>query len=319
MNDLFLFDRDHRLQYGSIAGVDEAGRGPLAGPLVAAAVVFPGDFSHPMLNDSKKLTDKKRRELFPIVLDNAVAWSTGTVTPGEIDRNRMAWAVRTSFKRAMEPLAGDADLFLVDGNGVPGLGHPCLFVVRGDSKSLSIAAASILAKVTRDDMMVKAADAYPGYGFDRHKGYGTGDHLKALERLGPTPLHRMSFEPLRSMYSTGQLSLFPSAGKKPGRAAESRVAEHLRAEGYEILERNWVCAAGEIDIIASKDDAVFFIEVKSTFSGREDLALGKMNGAKASRISRAASVWIGDNGYKGDTGLLFILYSPGGMEVFRMS
>ncbi len=316
MSDLFLFDRKNRQRYGCIAGLDEAGRGPLAGPLVAAAVIFPDSFSHPLLNDSKKLTDGRRRELLPIIRENAITFSTGVVTPSEIDENRMAWAVRTSFKRAMKPLAEKADLFLVDGNSVANLDHPCLFIVKGDSKSLSIAAASIVAKVTRDDMMIQAARDYPDYGFEKHKGYGTRDHVAALRKQGPSPIHRMSFEPLCSMYSTGQLSLFPMEKPKPGMAAESRACDFLSRTGYKIIERNWKCSSGEVDIIASKDEIVFFIEVKSSFSGREDLALGKMNASKIERIRNAASIWMSEREYTGDTAILFSLFSPAGIELF---
>lgn len=316
MNELFLFDREHRQRYGCIAGLDEAGRGPLAGPLVAAAVIFPDDFSHPMLNDSKKLTDRKRRELLPLIMDNATAFSTGIVAPSEIDDKRMAWAVRTSFKRAMKPLVKKTDLFLIDGNSVPNLDHSCLFIVKGDSKSLSIAAASIVAKVTRDDLMIHADLKYPDYGFKKHKGYGTREHMAALRKHGPTPLHRMSFEPLRSMYSIGQLTLFPMEARNPGRAAESRVCEYLVNSGYEIIERNWTCRAGEIDIIALKDETVYFMEVKSSFSGREDLALEKMNTSKIEKIRNAASTWISEKECKGDRAILCVLYSPAGIQLF---
>ena len=314
MND--LFDREHRQRYGCIAGVDEAGRGPLAGPLVASAVIFPDDFSHPLLNDSKKLTDRRRRELLPLIKEKAVAFSTGVVSHAEIDQNRMSWAVRVSFRRAMEPLAEQADLFLVDGNSVPHLEYPCLFVVKGDSKSLSIAAASIVAKVTRDDIMIQAGNDYPEYGFEKHKGYGTRDHVAALRKHGPSPIHRMSFEPLSSMYATGQMSLFSMEKRKPGLAAERGACAYLERVGYEILQRNWSCGAGEIDIIASKEGTVFFIEVKSSFSGREDLALAKLNTRKIERIRNAASAWISERSYSGEIAILCVLFSPGGVQLY---
>lgn len=314
-----LFDRDYRRRYRIIAGLDEAGRGPLAGPLVASAVVLPEAFSHPVLDDSKKLTDKRRRELLPLIQDNAVAFSAGVVTPGEIDDNRMAWAVRASFKRAMKPLGETADVFLVDGNSVSGLEYPCVFIVRGDSKSLSIAAASIVAKVTRDDMMIQAEKDYPGYGFAKHKGYGTKAHFEALKKLGPSPLHRMSFEPLRSIYATGQLSLFPMQGKKPGKAGEAKAAGYLEKLGYEILHMNWMCSGGEIDIVAEKENTVFFVEVKSFFSGREDLALGRINRAKIRRIRNAASLWMAEMNYRGDVSFLCALYSPESIRLIPMN
>ncbi|HPF33378.1 MAG TPA: ribonuclease HII [Candidatus Sabulitectum sp.] len=317
MNPLFLFDQEHRERYGRIAGVDEAGRGPLAGPLVASAVILPPDFHHPLLNDSKKLTDRRRRELFSVVNEEAEAFATGVVTPREIDANRMAWAVRTAFRRAMEPLAKKCDLFLVDGNGVPGLGHPSLFLVKGDSRSLSVAAASIIAKVTRDDMMMEAAGKHPGYSFDRHKGYGTAAHLKALKDLGPSPLHRMSFEPLASRYETGQLSLFPGV-QNPGGAGEGAVARHLAKLGYEVLERNWRCPGGEIDIIARKGDRVFFIEVKSSFSGDGRTQLEKLSFTGTERIRSAAAAWMDAKGCREEVLLMCALLTNGGVELLPM-
>lgn len=318
MNSLFLFDGEYRARYGSIAGLDEAGRGPLAGPLVAAAVILPPDFQHPHLNDSKKLTDRRRRELFPVIKKAALAYSTGVVTSSEIDANRMSWAVRTSFRRAMEPVSKRADVFLIDGNSVSGLEYPCLFIVKGDSKSLSIAAASVVAKVTRDDMMVEADGKYPGYGFRDHKGYGTAEHLNSLKSRGPTAIHRMSFEPLKSMYSTGQLTLFPLEPRNPGKAAELRAAEHYERMGYRVAARNWRCPAGEIDLIIEKEGSVVFVEVKSAFTGMESRALKRVNHRKISRISQAGAVWISENGFKGDCSLQCILVTPDSMEIFKI-
>ncbi len=318
MNPLFLFDQEHRGRYGRITGVDEAGRGPLAGPLVASAVILPQGFDHPLLNDSKKLTDRQRRELFSVITEEAEAFATGVVTPREIDANRMAWAVRTAFRRAMVSLAEHCDLFLVDGNGVPGLGHPSLFLVKGDSRSLSIAAASIIAKVTRDDMMLEAAGKFPGYGFEKHKGYGTAAHLIALTDLGPSPIHRMSFEPLASRYETGQLSLF-SGSRNPGAAGESKVAGHLGNLGYEVLDRNWRCSGGEIDIVARKGARVFFIEVKSSFSGDGRTQLEKLSFTGTERIRSAAAAWMEANGCREEVCLMCALLAGGGIELIPMT
>lgn len=318
MNPLFLFDQEHRGRYGRIAGVDEAGRGPLAGPLVASAVILPPDFQHPLLDDSKKLTDRRRRELLPMITGAAEAWATGVVTSREIDANRMAWAVRTAFIRAMEALADRCDLFLVDGNGVPGLGHPSLFLVKGDSRSLSIAAASIVAKVTRDDMMIDAARKHPGYGFEKHKGYGTPAHLAALDQLGPSPMHRMSFEPLATKYMTGQLSLFPGT-PNPGRAGEEETARYLGLLGYQVLDRNWRCPGGEIDIVARKGDRVFFIEVKSSFSGDGRTQLEKLSSSGTHRIRSAASAWMDMKGCRDEASLICALLTGRGIELIPMN
>ncbi len=314
MNDLYLFDEEYRSACGSLAGLDEAGRGPLAGPLVACAVILPADFHSDVLTDSKKLTDPVRRELKKLIEDSALGISLGIVTHSEIDGNRMSWAVRTAFRRAMAPLSSKAGVFLVDGNGVPGLEYPCRFIVKGDSKSLSIAAASVVAKVTRDDMMLRAHTEYPKYGFNRHKGYGTREHIAAIESLGPCPIHRMSFEPLRTMFQTGQLTLFPREARGPGRAAEGGAAEYYQRLGFTVLCRNWRCPQGEIDLILSRGDTVVFVEVKSSFTGFEEMALHRVTPGKVERISRAASVWLANEGFTGPCRLECLIVSPGGME-----
>lgn len=315
MGSLFDLDLTYRSDYGIFAGVDEAGRGPLAGPLVASAVILPADFNNDILNDSKKLTDKKRRALLQVIEENALHISVGTVTSAEIDKNRMSWAVRTSFRRVMNPLMQYADFFLIDGNSVSGLEAPVRFLVKGDSKSLSIAAASIVAKVTRDDMMLKQHEKYPCYGFDSNKGYGTAGHIQAIKANGPSPCHRMSFEPLQSMYPTGQLSLFGNHSNPPGRAAEQKAAEYLEQLGYKILERNWRCSAGEIDLIAEKENAVMFIEVKSSLSGLAETALQRIGPAKRKRIAEAARSWLAETGYYGDASYLAVLVTQGAIEL----
>lgn len=176
-----------------ICGVDEAGRGPLAGPVCAAAVILPKHLHLPGLNDSKKLSDKKRRELFPLIKEQAVAYGIGLASHQEIDEINILQATFLAMGRAIEQLEGKADLALIDGNRETDFGLPVRTVVKGDSLSANIAAASILAKVTRDDIMLEMAEKYPGYGFEIHKGYGTKAHYEALRQLGPCAIHRMSF------------------------------------------------------------------------------------------------------------------------------
>lgn len=179
--------------YGCICGVDEAGRGPLAGPVVAAAVMLPHGLEIPGLNDSKKLTDKKRRELFPIIREQAIAFGIGWASQEEIDEINILQATFLAMNRAMDAMAVKADLALVDGNRDPGFSIATKTIVKGDSLSANIAAASVLAKVTRDNFMEEMAEKYPGYGFEIHKGYGTRAHYAALEALGPCEIHRRSF------------------------------------------------------------------------------------------------------------------------------
>lgn len=179
--------------YSVICGVDEAGRGPLAGPVCAAAVILPDHIAIPGLTDSKKLSDKKRRELFPIIKEQAIAYGIGLASEKEIDEINILQATFLAMQRALDQLEGKADIALIDGNREKDFGLPVKTVVKGDSLSASIAAASILAKVTRDDIMTEMAETYPGYGFEIHKGYGTKAHYAALTEKGPSPIHRMTF------------------------------------------------------------------------------------------------------------------------------
>lgn len=181
-----------------ICGVDEAGRGPLAGPVCAAAVILPEHLQIPGLTDSKKLTDKKRRELYPIIKEQAIAYGIGFASEKEIDEINILQATFLAMQRALDQLSVRPDLALIDGNREKDFGLPVKTVVKGDSLSANIAAASVLAKVTRDDLMEKMALEYPQYQFEIHKGYGTKAHYAALTKHGPSPIHRMTF--LRKFY-----------------------------------------------------------------------------------------------------------------------
>ncbi len=181
-----------------ICGVDEAGRGPLAGPVCAAAVILPANVEIPGLNDSKKLTDKKRRELFPIIQHEAIAYGIAFADEKEIDEINILQATFLAMERAVQKLNIRPDLLLIDGNRNRDFGIPSETVIHGDSLSANIAAASVLAKVTRDDYMMAKAEQYPGYGFEIHKGYGTRAHYDALQQLGPCAIHRMTF--LKKLY-----------------------------------------------------------------------------------------------------------------------
>lgn len=176
-----------------ICGVDEAGRGPLAGPVCAAAVILPPNAEIPGLNDSKKLSDKKRRELYPIIKEQAIAYGIAFADHHEIDEINILQATYLAMERAINQLNVKPELALIDGNRAKDFGIPAQTVVHGDSLSASIAAASVLAKVTRDNFMLEMAEAYPGYDFEIHKGYGTKAHYAALTKLGPSAIHRMTF------------------------------------------------------------------------------------------------------------------------------
>jgi len=192
---LYVFDRNIAGAQGvsALCGVDEAGRGPLAGPVYAAAVILPLDEEIQGIDDSKKLTAKKREALYPQILRQAVCYAIATATPAEIDRLNILQATMLAMRRAVQALGVRPDRVLVDGNRAPELDIPAQTVVKGDALSAGIAAASILAKVSRDRYMDEMESAYPGYQFAKHKGYPTKLHFEALDALGPSDIHRRSF------------------------------------------------------------------------------------------------------------------------------
>ena len=194
MIDMWEFENRYLSEgYKMVCGVDEAGRGPLAGPVCAAAVILPPNIDIPGLNDSKKLSDKKRRELFPVICEKAVAYAIAFSDQKEIDEINILQATYLAMERAIRQLPVKPDFALIDGNRAKDFGVPLETIVGGDGRSASIAAASILAKVTRDDYMLEMAKTYPEYSFDIHKGYGTKAHYAALTEHGPCPIHRMTF------------------------------------------------------------------------------------------------------------------------------
>lgn len=180
--------------YTCICGVDEAGRGPLAGPVCAAAVILPEGLGLEGLDDSKKLTEKKRERLYDLITENAVAFSVAYGTLEEIESVNILEATFLAMNRAIAGLTVKPDFALIDGNRAPrGIVIPCETVVKGDSKSMSVAAASVLAKVTRDRLMLEYDEKYPLYGFKKHKGYGTREHTELIKTYGPCEIHRLSF------------------------------------------------------------------------------------------------------------------------------
>lgn len=197
---MFLYEReiwDDGVSF--IAGIDEAGRGPLAGPVVAAAVIIPKETKFPLVNDSKKLTDKQRRVLRTEIMSvDEVLFSIVEISVSEIEKINILRATHLAMKKTVQKLQC-ADFALIDGLPVPQFPIPSKAIVKGDSKSASIAAASILAKVYRDELMEKYAVKYPQYGFDKNKGYGTSAHMTALKKYGPCPIHRKTFAPVKSL------------------------------------------------------------------------------------------------------------------------
>lgn len=190
---LKAYEKKYGDQYQLICGIDEVGRGPLAGPVMAGAVILPRDTEILYLNDSKQLTEKKREELYEVIAEKAVACAVGSASPQRIDEINILQATYEAMREAIGKLVPAPDLLLNDAVRIPLVEIPQIPIIKGDAKSVSIAAASIYAKVTRDRLMMKYEEQYPGYGFASNKGYGSREHIEALRRLGPTPIHRQSF------------------------------------------------------------------------------------------------------------------------------
>ena len=192
MYELFAYEREYGA-YQAICGIDEVGRGPLAGPVVASAVILPKDCDILYINDSKKLSEKKREMLYDEIMEKAVAVGIGIVGPELSDEINILQATYEAMREAISKLSVQPDLLLNDAVKIPGVTLPQVSIIKGDAKSASIGAASIIAKVTRDRMMVEYDSIFPEYGFAANKGYGTAIHIAALKELGPTPIHRRSF------------------------------------------------------------------------------------------------------------------------------
>jgi uncharacterized protein (TIGR00252 family) len=271
-----------------VAGVDEAGRGPWAGPVVAAAVIFPEDIHIEGIKDSKALSPKKREEFSGIIREKALSFATGIVESDEIDSINILQATFSAMRKALEQLSKKPQFLLVDGNRrIPEVDIPQLAIIKGDTLSMSIIAAGILAKVTRDEIMLKYHEKFPEYGFIRHKGYGTREHEKRLKDFGPSELHRFSFSPVRG------------AKKMLGRWGEEKAVRFLRERGYEILGRNLRTRFGEVDILAENEGVVAFVEVKTrskdTF-GRGEEAVSRL---KQKRLIKLAQQIINNNNMSG--------------------
>ena len=192
LEEMCRYEKEHE-DCALICGIDEAGRGPLAGPVVAGAVILPKNRRILYLNDSKKLSEKRREELFVRIQKEALAWSVGIAGPERIDEINILQATYEAMRKAIQGLPQKPDLLLNDAVTIPDVEIVQIPIVKGDAKSLSIAAASILAKVTRDHMMMEYDKIYPEYGFGKHKGYGTAAHMEAIRRFGPCPIHRRTF------------------------------------------------------------------------------------------------------------------------------
>lgn len=286
--DLFAYDDCLRADIkGNICGIDEAGRGPLAGSVFAAGVILPDSAVSELdgLNDSKKITEKKREILYEKIKRIALEYHIASASVEEIEELNILGAAMLAMKRVAESFKTPLKLYLIDGNKSPELSADTETIVKGDGKSASIAAASVLAKVERDRYMKKMAEIYPEYLFDRHKGYGTKSHYEMINKYGASPIHRLSF--LNGTKCSDE--------KKRGDFGESVVCEYLEKTGATILERNYRKKHGEIDIIAMNDMTLMIIEVKTRRQNGLISGAEAMTKKKQSNIIKTAELYLIDN------------------------
>jgi len=277
-----------------IAGIDEAGRGPLAGPVVSAAVILPHDLELPEVNDSKKISEKKRERLYDEIYDAALAVGVGIVHEEEIDEKNILQATYKAMRQSIGQLSIEPDILLVDGNKADIRHYKQESIINGDQKSLSIAAASIIAKVSRDRMMRKYDIVLPEYGFAKHKGYGTKQHIEAIVTSKASPIHRQSFNPVSLHLPT---FAYLKRNRLIGRLGEQLTACQFIRCGYEILETNYtVPKIGEIDIISRDEGMLVFTEVKTKTAGHGwEEPRFQIDGNKGDRIMNAVQHFMDEN------------------------
>ena len=287
-----------------ILGIDEVGRGPWAGPLVVGAVVL-GGVQIDGLTDSKKLSKKRREELDVIIRETADGYGLGWVHADEIDEVGLSDALRLATKRAVEQVKASYHEIIIDGTinflADTTKGSYVTTLKKADLLVPSVSAASIIAKVARDKYMVEQDAIYPGYKFTSHVGYGTAIHRTAIEELGITPLHRLSFAPLQKYRTEMPIARLETAKPQPqpsnymGAVAENTVVDYLILHGYQILEQNWKTKYCEIDIVAQKDDIVYFVEVKYRKQPNQGGGLAAITGKKLQQMTFAARIYAQAN------------------------
>lgn len=301
------YDQAARAEFGAtVGGVDEAGRGPLAGPVVAAAVILPDSLRGYALYDSKKLSASDRSAAYEVIAENAISYGIGVIDHAYIDRYNVLQATYEAMRQAVSGLRFTPDILLVDGTLIPQIPHAQRKIVRGDQISQSVGAASILAKVTRDRLMEQMAEEFPEYGFSRHMGYGTPQHLQALAHYGPCAIHRLTFGPVQEALQRRQAAALtavaaqsplerPDVRQTQGRRGEDLAVAALLAKGYTLLERNWRVRSGEIDAIMADGDMLVFVEVRSRSDPDSEDALSvaaaSVNNRKQQRLRRLAQVY----------------------------
>ena len=277
--------------YATICGVDEAGRGPLAGPVFAAAVILPFGIEITGLDDSKKLSEKSREKLYDEIVKCATAYGVASADNTEVDSLNILNATFLAMSRAVDLLPIRPDIALIDGNRVREVNAHCKCIVGGDGKSASIAAASILAKVSRDRVMVDMAEKYPQYGFEKHKGYGTKLHYERLREHGPCDIHRETF--LKGRGGAGGVN-----SRERGKIGEALALEYLKKKNYSTVATGWRSRFGEIDLIVKNSEFLVFVEVKLRKNANFAHAREYVGKAKQGKIRATANLWLASHSTK---------------------
>lgn len=280
--------------FSAIGGVDEAGRGPIAGPVVAACVVLPFGADLPSVRDSKQLSPSQREAAALSIRACAEAVGIAAVSVERIDQVNILRAAQEAMREAAQKCCPRLEFALVDGLPVPAFPVPHQALVKGDAQSVSVAAASILAKVCRDEMMRELDSLYPGYGFGDHKGYPTPAHLERLAELGPCPAHRRSFAPVRDAVSRGipQLDLGRQVAHDAGTMGELIARGYLEGLGMRILDARYRCREGELDLVGIDGSEVVFVEVKTKTQGVRVGGCESVHSRKRQRLAAAAEAYL---------------------------
>lgn len=288
LQNILQYEREcYQKGYTLVAGVDEVGRGPLAGPVVAAAVILPQNHIIAGIDDSKKLTAKKREELCAIIKKEAVAWAVGVVSHERIDEINILQATYEAMREAIAKLNIPPQYILADAVTIPQIEIPQKGIVKGDAKSMSIGAASIVAKVTRDAMMEELDKVYPNYDFASNKGYGSQKHLAGIAQHGLCDIHRRSF--VKNLVQKTE-----TQNKEKGNQGEFLAVKQMQKLGYRIIEQNYRSQYGEIDIIAEKDDVLVFTEVKFRKGTKTGLPAEAVDWNKQQHIIETAKAYLAE-------------------------
>lgn len=304
-----------------ILGIDEAGRGPWAGPLVVGAVILDPAKPIAALDDSKKLTKRRREQLELEIKESALAYGLGWVEAAELDDVGMSEALRRATVRAVQHISTSYNQIIIDGtsNFLKGTGKGAYVTTlpKADSLIPAVSAASIIAKVARDRFMAAQDEIYPEYGFASHVGYGTQRHRDAIAAHGVTPLHRLSFAPLRRYRSEGAEVVVP---RSSGARAEDRVAEYLARHGYDIQARNWKTRYCEIDIIATKENRLYIVEVKYRRNDTAGDGVDAVDARKRSKLQLGARSYMARHAIDDDVVVCYVAaaVSGEGYETLRL-